>query len=373
MMVFNGLHVLLVGPVPPPAGGMANQTRQLGELLRAAGAQVELLSTNPPYRPAWVAALKGLRAGFRLVAYVLALWRQVGRVQVVHVMANSAWSWHLFAAPAVWVSHLRGVPVVVNYRGGEAGPFLARSSALVRFTMRRSSALVVPSGFLEHVFAGHGMASAVVPNIVDTRRFSPLAKGETRDPKQLLVARNLEALYGNDIALRALAIVRQRHADVRMLIAGSGPQEAELRALAAQLGLGDNVRFTGRLDRDDMARLLQRSALSVNPTRVDNMPNSVLEAMASGTPVVSTHVGGVPYMVKHRETAWLVPPDDPQALADAVLHLLENPTEADQLAAAALRQVQNNTWPVIAPLWAAVYRRAQQLGGRAAPAWGSQP
>lgn len=372
-MLFTGLRVLLVGPVPPPAGGMANQTRQLGELLRAAGARVELLPTNPPYRPAWVAALKGLRAAFRLLGHVLALWRQVGRAQVVHVMANSGWSWHLFAAPAVWVAHLRGVPVVVNYRGGEAGPFLARSSTLVRFTMRRSSALVVPSGFLEQVFARHGMASEVVPNIVDTQRFTPLSRDEDRQRKQLLVARNLEALYGNDVALRALVLVRQRHPDVLMLIAGSGPQEAELKALAEQLSVGEAVRFTGRLDRDEMARLLRSSALSVNPTRADNMPNSVLEAMASGTPVVSTNVGGVPYMVKHRETAWLVPPDEPQALADAVLHLLDNPAEAERMAAAALRQAKNNTWPVIAPLWAAVYRRAQLQGGRSAPAWGSQP
>jgi glycosyltransferase involved in cell wall biosynthesis len=373
MTGFSGLRVLMVGPVPPPAGGMANQTRQLAELLQADGASVDRLPTNPPYRPAWVASIKGLRALFRLFGHVLALWQRVGRAQVVHVMANSGWSWHLFAAPAVWIAHLRGVPVVVNYRGGEAGPFFARSARLVRFSMRRCSVLVVPSGFLERVFAEHGMASTVVPNIVDTVRFQPLPADAARQPKQLLVARNLETLYGNDIALRALALVRRHHPDVQMLIAGTGPQEAELRALAQTLGLGDSVRFMGRLDRDEMARLLRHSALSVNPTRVDNMPNSVLEAMASGTAVVSTCVGGVPYMVKDAETALLVPPDDPQALADAVVRLLDNPQEARRLASAALRQVQDNTWPVIAPMWSAVYRRAQERSGRFAPAWGPEP
>ena len=100
-MKFSALRVLLVGPLPPPAGGMANQTRQLAELLRAEGAQVEVVQVNAPYRPAWAERLKGVRALFRLLPYLLHLWRGCGRADVVHVMANSGWSWHLFAAPAV--------------------------------------------------------------------------------------------------------------------------------------------------------------------------------------------------------------------------------------------------------------------------------
>ena len=362
---FQGLQLLLVGPVPPPAGGMANQTRQLRELLQAAGAHVDLLPTNPPYSPAWVAGWPGVRALFRLAGYVGALWRSVAKVQVVHVMANSGWSWHLFTAPAVWVAWLRRVPVVVNYRGGEAASFLARSAWFVRPCIRRCARLVVPSGFLETVFSAHGMPAQVVPNIIDTQRFAPLPPGTPRAPRQLLVARNLEALYGNDVALRAFVQVHQRHTDARLLIAGSGPQEAELKALARTLGVADAVRFTGLLDRDEMAQLLRTSTVSINPTRVDNMPNSVLEAMASGVPVVSTHVGGVPYIVKDGETALLVPPDDPAALATAVLRLLDDPAEAARLAAAALQQVQRYTWAQVAPLWADVYRSALARHGRA--------
>ncbi len=373
MSDFQGLRLLLVGPVPPPSGGMANQTRQLRELLQAAGAQVDLLPTNPPYRPAWVGRLQGARALLRLLGYVAALWREVPRAQVVHVMANSGWSWHLFAVPAVWVARLRGVPVVVNYRGGEAGPFLARSAGAVRFTMRRVACLVVPSGFLERVFGEHAMPARVVPNIIDIQRFAPLPPDEPRARRQLLVARNLETLYGNDVALRAFVQVRQRHADAQLLIAGSGPQEAELKALAQTLGVADGVRFTGRLERDDMAQLLRSSTVSINPTRVDNMPNSVLEAMASGVPVVTTAVGGVPYIVKDGDTALLVPPDDPAALAGAVLRLLDDPAQAQRLAAAALQQVQRYTWAQVAPLWAAVYRQVRPGAAGAAPALGQRP
>jgi len=130
-VTLSGRRIGLVGPLPPPAGGMANQTRQLAELLEREGANVTLVQTNAPYRPRLVASIRGFRELFRFVPYVLHLWRVSGQVEIVHVMANSGWSWHLCATPAIWIAHWRGVPAVVNYRGGEADAFLARSSAKV--------------------------------------------------------------------------------------------------------------------------------------------------------------------------------------------------------------------------------------------------
>lgn len=359
-MGFEGLRIGLIGPVPPPAGGMANQTRQLGELLRAAGGQVTMVPTNPPYRPAWVGRLQGVRALFRLALYLLTLWQTAGRVQVFHVMANSGWSWHLFAAPAILVARLRGVPVVINYRGGGAADFLQRSQGLVRFAMRRTARLIVPSGFLLDVFQRFGMASAVVPNIIDLARFKPRAPRQD-GAARLMVARNLEALYDNATAIRAFALVRERLPQATLTVAGSGPQAAELKALAAELGLADAVTFTGQLDREAMAALYQRSDLSLNPSLADNMPNSLLESMASGVPLVSTHVGGVPYMVCDGETGLLVPPGDPQAMADAALRVLCEPGLWSQLAQAGLADVQRYTWPQVSVQLAQVYRSAIAL------------
>lgn len=358
-----GLRIGIVGPLPPPAGGMAMQTRQLAELLGGAQARVELVPTNPPYRPAWVARLRGVRALFRLLPYLAALWRAAGRVDVLHVMANSGWSWHLFAAPAIWVARLRRTPVVVNYRGGEAGPFLASSAAAVRASMRHAARLVVPSGFLREVFAGHGMPAEIVPNIVDLRRFHPGAEGPG---PQIIVARNLEPIYDNATAIRAFAQVHARHAGARLVLAGTGPEEAALRALAASLGLQAAVEFAGRLDRDTMAARLRASRIALNPSRVDNMPNSVLEAMASGVPVVSTRVGGVPYIVAHGRTALLVPPADPDAMAQALLALLDDAGLHQRLRDAALADVQAYTWDAVGPQWAAVYRGAARTAPPAA-------
>jgi len=354
MSSLAGLHIGLVGPLPPPAGGMANQTWQLAELLRSAGAKVSLVQTNAAYSPAWIGRVPLLRALFRLLPYLAALWRTAGRARLMHVMANSGWSWHLFAAPAIWVARLRGVPVVVNYRGGEAANFLASSRRNVAWSLRQTARLIVPSGFLQQVFGQYGLAAHIVPNIVDLQRFRPAAHALAGAP-HLLVARNLEAIYDNATALHAFALVQQVHPLARLTVAGTGPELSALQALAKDLGIAAQVDFAGRLDRDAMAERLRHSTVALNPSRVDNTPNSVLEALASGVPVVSTNVGGVPFLVEHGSTALLVPPGDATAMADEVLRLLRDPALSAQLAANGLREVQRYTWAAVAPCLGQVY------------------
>lgn len=351
------LHIGLIGPLPPPNGGMANQTRQLAELLRHEGLLVSIVQTNADYRPRWVAQIPMVRALFRLLPYLYSLWKLAGRCDLIHVMANSGWSWHLFAAPAIWVARLRNVPSVVNYHGGEAEAFLKSSIRIVRTSLHQSSALVVPSTFLEAVFSRFGLNARIVPNTIDTERFHN-SRMHREKRRQLLVSRNLERIYDNETAIRAFYIVRQTYPDARLTIAGSGPQAEFLATLVQELGLGDSVRFSGRLDRDEMARAYCEADISINPSSVDNMPVSILEAMASGTPVVSTAVGGVPFLVEDGKTALLVPPSAPEAMADAIKQIMEDIALADRLVTNGLQEVQKYTWPKTWPLLASVYRNA---------------
>ncbi|MEQ6341888.1 MAG: glycosyltransferase family 4 protein [Gammaproteobacteria bacterium] len=360
----RGLRLTLVGPLPPPSGGMANQTRQLGELLRSEGVTVEVVQVNAPYAPRWVAGLAGVRALFRLAPYLMRLWRAAGHSQLFHIMANSGWSWHLFAVPAVWIAHLRGVPVVVNYRGGEAATFFSRSFAWIKPTLKRAT-VMVPSAFLELVFKEYGVAAHIVPNIIDLSRFhaDPQAgHSRLRNAPHIVVARNLEPIYDVVTALKAFAAVRHSFPAARLSIAGSGPQREALEKVAEQMQLGDSVRFTGRLENADMAALYRDADIVLNPSLADNMPISILEALASGVPVVSTDVGGVPHLVKHRCTAILVPPQNPEAMAEAVLEVLNDSALAQQMVAAGHDLIQRYTWPEIRPRLFALYSGVMQMG-----------
>jgi len=355
------LSIGLVGPLPPPSGGMANQTLQLAQLLRTEGAKVELIQTNAPYRPLWMANFKAVRAVFRLLPYLVRLWCCANRVTLFHVMANSGWSWHLFAAPAIWIAKAKGIPVIVNYRGGEAETFFEKAFFWVKPTLMQADAIVVPSGFLEAVFKKRGFASSTVPNIIDLARFSASAMrhedAKIADP-HILVARNLEPIYDNATALRAFHIVKGTYPTARLTVAGSGPEHAFLMQLASDLGLADAVDFTGRVDNAGMANLYRSADVMINPSLVDNMPISVLEALACGIPVVSTNVGGVPYLVEHEKTAMLVPARHPQSMAAAILTLLDDPAKAQKIREEGIQSVRQYAWPNVRNRLLQVYEQA---------------
>lgn len=352
----SALHLGLIGPAPPPNGGMAMQTEQLARLLREEGLQVTQVATNAPYRPAWVEYVPGLRALCRLFPYLWAVWRLAGKADVIHLMANSGWSWQLFAAPVLWLAPLRRCPVIVNYRGGEAGSYFERAWRRVKPSLRRATLVVVPSGYLQAVFSEFGQATRVIPNIVDLNLFRPspsAAPGNT--PFTLVITRNLEPIYGIGTALQALAQTLPAMPGTRLRIAGSGPQEGELRAQASALGIGDAVEFTGRLDRRGIVELYAAADAMLNPTTVDNMPNSVIEALACGVPVISTAVGGVPYIVRDEETALLVAANEPAAMAKAILRLQGDAALRKALREQGLAEVAQYAWPQVRAQWLATY------------------
>jgi len=355
-------RVCIVGPTPPPAGGMANQCEQLLHLLAAEGMRVEHVRTNASYRPELVGHVPGLRALFRLVPYAVSLWRAAGRCDVMHVLANSGWAWHLFAAPAVGVAWLRGVSVIVNYRGGLAERFLERAPRWVHAALRHATLRVTPSAFLWRVFARFGLDAEIIPNIVNLARFVPVPRREFGDAPRLLVARHLEAIYDVQTAVRALVYVRRVFPGAILTVAGSGPELPPLQALVTNLRLDGAVRFTGRVDNSAMPQLYAEADCVLNTSTVDNMPISLLEAFASGVPVVSTDAGGIPDMLTHGVSGLLVPVGDVEGVAREACRVLASPLLAARLTEAARREAERYAWPQVKALWLNAYQRAAAGG-----------
>ncbi len=350
----------VVGPLPPPAGGMATQTRQLVNLLREEQLNVFLVQTNRPYRPKFVEKLRGVRALFRLVPYLWSVWKLAGQVDVIHLMANSGWSWQLFSAPVVWLGYLRKTPVIVNYRGGEAEKYFKQSFDHVKPTLNRASRIVVPSDYLKNIFADFGIDTTVIPNIINLQRFSPIqavddGELDAERPFRLIITRNLEPIYGIRMAIEAVALARRQIPKIQLSIAGSGPQKTELEQLVKDLALEDCVKFTGRLDAKKIVDFYHAADVMVNPTTVDNMPNSVLESLACGVPVITTNVGGIPYIVEHGSTALMVPSGDAAAMAEEIVRLSREEALRSTLINNGLEAVRPYAWPEVKQQWLAMY------------------
>ncbi|WP_284615885.1 glycosyltransferase family 4 protein [Aquabacterium humicola] len=363
-MTVTAPRLCLVGPLPPPSGGMANQCEQLLRLWRQEGLAVTLVRNNAPYAPAWIGRVPVLRAGFRLLPYLWQLWTAAGRSDVMHVLANSGWAWHLFAWPAVVIARLRGCAVIVNYRGGHADQFFSHGPRHVLRTLASAQLRVTPSAFLLRVFGEHGLDAEVIPNIIDLTRFAPAPRRDPGDAPHLIVTRNLEPIYDIGTALRAFAIVRRTLRNATLTVAGSGPDLAALRRQAASLGIAGAVRFSGRIDNAQIGALYASADCVLNPSTVDNMPISILEAFASGVPTVSTDAGGIPDLLTHGVDGLLVPIGDAEAMANAALNVLQDAALAERLRQAGLHTAQRYAWPRVREQWLDAYRRAAGLRGR---------
>jgi glycosyltransferase involved in cell wall biosynthesis len=144
-------------------------------------------------------------------------------------------------------------------------------------------------------------------------------------------------------AINAFRIVKEKRPDSTLTIVGEGSQKHELQALAKRLGLSD-VTFTGTMAHDEISAVYQANDIYLNCSVRDNFPVALLEAAGSGLALVTTGVGGIPYIVQDRESALFVSPGDISAIAQAILHLVENPDLARSLARRAKELADRCTW-----------------------------
>jgi glycosyltransferase involved in cell wall biosynthesis len=286
------------------------------------------------------------------MTYVPLLLRELAHADVVHAFSASYSSFLLAPLPAILVARGLGKPVVLNYRSGQAPDHLQRS-AIARKAIAAVDSNVVPSRFLVEVFRGFGIDATIIPNIVDLQRFA----FRERDPlhPRLVSTRNFDAIYNVAATIRAFRIVQDRWPGASLTLVGGGPQEGDLRALVSDLGL-QHVNFVGPVKPDEIAGFYAANDIYVQSPNIDNMPTSVLEAFASGLPVVSTEAGGVPAILTHGQHGLLAHLADYETLGHHVLRLLDNPDYARRLARTAYATTHACTWPSVREEWLKVYR-----------------
>ena len=339
------MNVLVVSGIwPPDVGGPASHAPELAAFLRSRGHGVEVVTTadvapeSPDFpihavlrstpvgvRHARVAALVARRARSADVVYATSMISRAGlgstlarRPLVLKLVADAAYErakrQGLFAGSLAEFQEARGRRI--------ASLRLARDLAL-----RRASHVVCPSAFLRELSLDWGLAAekvTVVPNAIPplpALRAAAEVRGELDlAPPLLAFAGRINAQKALDVLLEALAQVD----GPTLALAGDGPERERLEARATELELGDRVRFLGARTRTEVLELFAAADAAVLTSAWENFPHTVVEALAVGTPVLGTAVGGVAEVVRDGENGLLVPPGDPSAFADALRRYLED-------------------------------------------------
>jgi glycosyltransferase involved in cell wall biosynthesis len=243
----------------------------------------------------------------------------------------------LYAGPLEGLAAAPGVRLAALRR--------ARTAAL-----RTAARVTVPSAYLARLAAGFGLDPARVEVLPNPAPAELPAAPAPQPPGTLVFVGRLTRQKGLGTALAALARVPA----ARLLLVGEGPEREALEARARELGLDGRVAFLGALPRVEALALVAGAEAALLASDWENLPHAAVEALAVGTPVVATAVGGVPEVVDDGVNGLLVPPGDPEALARAVERVLVEPGLRERLAAAAS--------PSVAPLDRdAVYGRLERI------------
>lgn len=364
-------QLLLVYDFPPIGGGIA---RWMGELARRFPAGSLIVSTGQ--QPESEASdrqfpnrIDRLPVPSRRLRTIQGLIRWSGRAVALGRSSDVGFTWcgnlKPAAYPARWMQIRLRVPYGIVLHGGDLlilrrqahrSPLKRRTAAGL---LRSASVLVTNSiwtatlcrGVLEELRVPPPQVHPV-PLGTDPTVFRPgLDPSEVRlryaldNRRWLLSVARLTPHKGIDTGIGITAQLRNRYPDLGYLVVGSGDQLAQLKELARQLGVADRVRFLVNVPDTDLAALYNCAEIYLGlsrelPERVEGFGISLLEASASGLPVLASRTGGIPEAVRDGETGLLVDPDQPDQISSALSQLLENPALASRLGAAGRRAVE---------------------------------
>lgn len=314
-----------------------------GAKLEAAGARVlELdgLATMPRVRRPW-------QLGPALRHQATSTWRLVRLIRQERPALVHSFSEGLLTGGVA--ARLTGLPAVCQAIGMSIFQPPAVGLAVTALLGRLYDRILCAQPVIRDEFLACGakpqrltvLVNCIEPELVRQRA---AAAGPARPPESLPVVAmvaSMDRRKGHDLLIRAAGLLRQRGVGLRVRILGSVDDDPafreELTGLVRQLGLTEQVELTGAVE--NVPAELARAQLYAVPSRSEALPVAGLEAMALGLPVVATRVGGLPYMVVHRETGLLCMPQDPDALADALAQLLQDPRRARTLGEAGRARV----------------------------------
>jgi glycosyltransferase involved in cell wall biosynthesis len=266
---------------------------------------------------------------------------------------------------AGWIARRLGVPLVLGGRGCDVNLFLgepAKRPQIMGALARAAAVTVVSSGLRDRLVQEGvpGDKVTVIPNGIDTQLFHPRDKAATRrqlgfpgQERMILFVGQLLEVKGVTHLLDAVRVLRDQGERFQLCLAGEGELRTVLKEFVERNGLRDRVRFLGNRPHAEIALWLGAADLLCLPSIREGCPNVVLEALASGRPVVGSRVGGIPEHVRE-ENGVLSPPRDPEALARALKQALDRSWDARAIA----QTVAHLSWEGAAGRYLEVLRRA---------------
>ncbi|TJY32912.1 glycosyltransferase family 4 protein [Pontimicrobium aquaticum] len=318
---------------------LTNQTTLtlLSNLLRDEGYLVKISSSiNNPF--------------LRLISMLWAIitYRRKTDYVLIDTYSTKNFYYALVTSQLCRILKLKYIPIL---HGGNLPYRLDKSQKLSKLIFMNSYINVAVSKYLEHEFDKRGYKSVFIPNVLEIENYT-FQKREISTPK-LLYVRAFASIYNPEMAIKVLYEVKKEYPDALLCMVGPEKDNSfnSCKALAKKFGIENSIEFTGMLPKKEWHEKSKDYNIFINTTNIDNAPVSVIEAMALGLPIVSTNVGGLPFLIENNNTGILVNKNDIKAMANAISSLCKNQETVNYLTMNARKQVNEYDWSKVKTLW----------------------
>jgi len=375
------MRILIINSEYPPIGGGAgNATAHIAKRLVRMGHTVSIITSRFGRLP-HKEQIEGLTI-YRIPALRLKQDRSTAVEQITFILTASFWALSMipnfkprttlafFGMPSgavTWlVKKIYKIPYVISLRGGDVPGFRPYDfdayhkliSPFLRIIWKNSSAIVANSNGLHNLALKFDsrFEIPIIPNGVDLEEIKTMER-EWSPPRLLSVGR-LVHQKGLDLAMQALAGIKDMEWEWR--IAGDGPQMHMLKSLAKELGIDNRIVFLGWQSHEQLMEQYKQANLFLFPSRHEGMPNAVLEAMASGLPVIASRIAGNEELVIDGKTGLLVPSEDIESLRDSLKKTLNDVPLREQMGRASRRHMEERySWESTAQQYALLLERVK--------------
>lgn len=267
-----------------------------------------------------------------------------------------SWGAFRWAELSAFLLKKLGKPMIFTLHGGDLPNFAAQQPERVQKLLQMADVVTTPSGYLLEHLQAYRSDIQLIPNPIPLENYQFRLRDDVRP--QLLYLRALHRMYNPHMAVEVLANISSSHPEAHLTMVGPEKETGlmdEVQERVNRLGCNAQVQITGAIPKRKVPTVMNKADIFINTTNVDNTPISVIEAMATGLCIVSTNVGGIPYLLTHEENALLVPPNDAEAMTNAVQRVLTESGLASHLSQNARRTAESFSWDVVFPQWISLF------------------
>ena len=248
--------------------------------------------------------------------------------------------------------NIKYIPIL---HGGDLPNRLKKNPMLCRVLFSNAYKNVAPSGYLKQAFEKEGFKNVIyIPNTIEIEKYE--FKLRTELTPNLLWVRAFASIYNPKMAVKVLQQLQKQYPSATLTMVGPDKDGSLQTTKDFAKSLGITVNFSGQLTKEEWWELASKHDIFINTTHFDNTPVSVMEAMALGLPVISTNVGGIPFLLTNEQNALLVPDNDITAMTNAVLDLLENKPKNNLLITNARTFIEQMDWKLVKQSWVSILK-----------------